>query len=69
MQFAIRPKTIDGECPRSVPRCITAWKEKAPVPCKDVEEWGRWFENNDRKVAFDKLDNVYHHEMPVILLI
>lgn len=28
---------------------------RTPVQVDDVHEWGRWFENADRRVAFDKV--------------
>jgi hypothetical protein len=39
-----------------------AWKYildgKTPVPCEDVIEWGKWFENADRHVAKDEIGEV-----------
>jgi hypothetical protein len=33
-------------------------KDKTPIPCDDLLEWGLWMETADRRVAYDKLADV-----------
>jgi hypothetical protein len=33
-------------------------RDKQPIPCSDLLEWGRWLETADRRVAADEVGSI-----------